>query len=54
VVSGSSTMLELPPPGECGVAKARLEGFQAEAPDGTLVDLGDFEVENGQWGCFMM
>ncbi len=54
VVSGSITILEVPPPGECGVAKAHLEGFQAEAPDGTLVDLGDFEVENRQWGCFML
>jgi hypothetical protein len=54
VVAGSITILELPSPGECGVAKAHLEGFQAEAPDGTLVDLSDFEVENSQWGCFMM
>jgi hypothetical protein len=54
VVAGTITILELPPEGECGEARGRLEGLEDEAPDGTLVDLGDFEVENRQWGCFML
>jgi hypothetical protein len=53
VVAGTITILELPGTEECGIARARFEGFAAAAPDGTLVHLGDFEVENRSWGCFV-
>jgi hypothetical protein len=50
IVAGTITFLELPPPGEIGVARARLEGLVAERPDGTQVRLGDFDVRNDCWG----
>ncbi len=51
VVGGTITILERPAPGICGEARARLEGLAAETGDGTRVDLGDFEVRNGAFGC---
>lgn len=51
VVAGTITILETPEPGVCGEARARLEGLAAETGDGTRIDLGDFEIRNGAFGC---
>jgi hypothetical protein len=51
IVAGTITILELPPAGECGEARAYLEGLEAQRPDGTRIRLGDFEVRNHAWGC---
>lgn len=50
IVAGTITILELPPTGECGEAWAHLEGLEAQRPDGTRIQLGDFEVRNHAWG----
>lgn len=51
IVAGTITILELPGTEACGLARARFEGFEAEAPDGTRTRLGSFEVETTAWGC---
>lgn len=51
VIAGTITLLETPAPGVCGQARARLEGLAAQSPDGTRIELGDFEVRNGAFGC---
>jgi hypothetical protein len=53
IVAGTITIVQLPPSGECGEARAHLEGLEAERPDGTRIRLGDFEVRNARWGCLM-
>jgi hypothetical protein len=51
VVGGTITILEMPEPGICGEARAVLKGLVAEAGDGNRIDLGDFEIRNGAFGC---
>jgi len=55
VVAGTITIVEMPDPnigcGPGGVATALFEDFEALAPDGTRVHLGDFEARNEHWGC---
>jgi hypothetical protein len=51
VVAGVITILELPGTEACGLARARFEGLEAEAPDGTRIRLGSLEVETMAWGC---
>jgi hypothetical protein len=54
VVAGTITILEMDMPSTgCGVARALLVGLEAVTGDGTRVHLGDFEVENLMWGCFV-
>jgi hypothetical protein len=53
IVAGTITILEMRSTDEDGITRARLEGVEAVIPDGTRVRLGDFEVENGCWGCFV-
>jgi len=54
VTAGTITILELPPAGACGPARARLSGFEAVAPDGIRLTLGDIEVANPTFGCFAL
>jgi hypothetical protein len=52
-LSGTIQILELPAPGGCGPARALLTGVDAHSPDDDeVLALGDFDVENGFWGCF--
>jgi len=51
VVAGTITILETPPIGECGLARALLQGLVAVTPAGTRMYLGDFQARNENWGC---
>lgn len=52
-VSGTIEILELPEPGTCGPARALLADVEAHSPDDDeVLALGDFDAENGFWGCF--
>lgn len=50
-VTGTIDVVELPEPGACGPATARLTGLEARNADGEVLALGDFEVDNEFWGC---
>jgi hypothetical protein len=51
MVAGTITILEMPEPGVCGEARALLEDLAAVTGDETRVELGDFEIRNGSFGC---
>jgi hypothetical protein len=51
IVDGTITIMETPEPGVCGEARARLESLAALTGDGTRLELGDFEIRNGAFGC---
>jgi hypothetical protein len=51
IVEGTITILETPDPGVCGEARALAEGLAAVKGDGTRLELGDFEIRNGAFGC---
>lgn len=52
-VSGTIEIIELPEPGTCGPTRALLTDIEAQSSDADgVLSLGDFEVENGFWGCF--
>jgi len=53
ITAGAITLAGPAPEQGCpGELTATLEGLEATAADGTVVDLGGREVTNPHWGCF--
>ncbi|HWB88767.1 MAG TPA: hypothetical protein VG872_06095 [Acidimicrobiia bacterium] len=51
-VEGVLQVISLPPNGQCGPARARLQQAMATSPDGERIDLGELDLVNDSWGCF--